>query len=401
MLPLASTEATCANPSRSNTPRSLSLVMFRPLGAIPRRRAANWCMVRPYRQEMRWQSASPVVRFSGVPSLKDALDDTAESTGFSGVVRVDRSGDTELSAAYGFADRGHGIPNTVETLFATASGSKTLTALAVMALVERGTLQLGTTARSLLGDDLPLVADDVTVEHLLAHRSGIGDYLDEDAVGDITDYVMPVPVHELATTEQYLPVLDGHATVFPAGERFAYNNGGYVVLALLAERASGVDFHELVRTLRAASRPEWSTPRSCAPTSCPGRAALGYLAVDGLRTNVLHLPVVGSGDGGAYSTAADLHRFWDSLLRRTDRLAGRGSPRCSDRTATGPRSPRRFGLGFHLHATTDAAWLEGYDAGVSFACVHRPSTSTTYTVISNWTDGAWPIVRVISDRLGS
>ena len=174
-------------------------------------------------------------------SLQDAVDGAAERTGFSGVVRVDRSGETELCAAYGLADRAHGVPNTVETLFATASGTKSLTALAVMSLVERGTLELGTTARSLLGDDLPLIADDVTVEHLLAHRSGIGDYLDEDAVDDISDYVMPVPVHELATTEQFLPVLDGHETVFPAGERFAYNNGGYVVLALLAERASGVE----------------------------------------------------------------------------------------------------------------------------------------------------------------
>jgi hypothetical protein len=40
MLPLASTEATSANPNRSNTPRSLSLVMLGPLGAIPRSRAA-------------------------------------------------------------------------------------------------------------------------------------------------------------------------------------------------------------------------------------------------------------------------------------------------------------------------------------------------------------------------
>ena len=159
-----------------------------------------------------------------------------------------------------------------------------------MALVERGTLALGTTARSLLGDDLPLVADDVTVEHLLAHRSGIGDYFDEEAVTDITDYVMPVPVHELATTEQYLPVLDGHETRFPAGERFSYNNGGYVVLALLAERASGVGFHELVRTLvcEPAGMVDTAFLRS---DELPGRAALGYLAADGLRTNVLHLPV--------------------------------------------------------------------------------------------------------------
>ena len=328
-------------------------------------------------------------------SLKDLVDDVADSTGFSGVVRVDRAGATELSRAYGLADRAHGIPNTVETQFAIASGSKTLTALAVMALVERGTLALGTTARSLLGDDLPLVADDVTVEHLLAHRSGIGDYFDEDAANDITDYVLPVSAHELATTEQFLPVLDGHETRFPAGERFSYNNGGYVVLALLAERASGVGFHELVRTLvcEPAGMVDTAFLRS---DELPGRAARGYLAVDGLRTNVFHLPVVGSGDGGAYTTVADLSTFWDSLL------AGRivSAPTLAEMLrphSDWPEEQARYGLGFHLHATTDTVWLEGYDAGVSFASVHRPSSSTTYTVVANWTDGAWPVVRAISD----
>jgi hypothetical protein len=46
----------------------------------------------------------------------------------------------------------------------------------------------------------------------------------------------------------------------------------------------------------------------------PGRAALGYLAVDGLRTNVFHLPVRGSGDGGVYSTAADIRSMWTALF---------------------------------------------------------------------------------------
>ena len=82
-----------------------------------------------------------------------------------------------------------------------------MTALAVVSLIEDGALELGTTARSLLGEDLPLIADDVTVEHLLAHRSGIGDYLDEDGGRGITDYVMPVPVHLLATAEEYVPIL--------------------------------------------------------------------------------------------------------------------------------------------------------------------------------------------------
>ncbi len=66
-----------------------------------------------------------------------------------------------------------------------------------------------------------------------------------------------------------------------------------------------------------------------------------------------------------------------------------------------PEEDSRHGLGFHLHPSTDTAWLEGSDAGVSFASVHRPSSSTTYTVISNWTDGAWPVVRAIGEQLGA
>ncbi|WP_329000801.1 beta-lactamase family protein [Kribbella sp. NBC_00709] len=328
--------------------------------------------------------------------VRDVVDGVAERTGFSGVVRVDRSGEVEFCAAYGYADRAHRILNTVETLFATASGTKSLTALVIMRLVERGTFELGTTARSLLGDDLPLIADDVTIEHLLAHRSGIGDYLNED--GDISEYVMPVSVHELATTEQFLPVLDGHETVFRAGERFAYNNGGYVVLALLAERASGVSFQELVRTLvcEPAGMVDTAFLRS---DELPGRAALGYLSVDGLRTNVFHLPVVGNGDGGIYSTAADLSAFWDALFAgrivSPERVAEMVRPH-----SDWPEESRRYGLGFHLRVAGDGVWLEGYDAGVSFAGLHQPSSSITYTVISNWSDGAWPVVKVLNDRLG-
>jgi len=55
-------------------------------------------------------------------SLQIAVDEAADRTGFSGVVRLDRSGETELSRAYGLADRAHGIPNSVDTLFATAPG---------------------------------------------------------------------------------------------------------------------------------------------------------------------------------------------------------------------------------------------------------------------------------------
>src|SRR5215210_2682493 len=96
------------------------------------------------------------------------LDVIASETRFSGVVGVERGGRLEIVKAYGQAHRGYDIPNEVDTRFALASGTKGLTALTVVSLVEGGTLRLTTTARSVLGRDIPLVGKGVTVEHLLA-----------------------------------------------------------------------------------------------------------------------------------------------------------------------------------------------------------------------------------------
>ena len=328
--------------------------------------------------------------------LAQAVDALAEETGFSGVVRVDRGGETELARAYGLADRAHEIPNTVDTQFATASATKGLTALAVVSLIDDGTLELSTTARSLLGEDLPLIAGDVTVEHLLAHRSGIGDYLDEETDLDLSGYLMPVPVHELATTEDYLAVLGGHATKFPAGERFSYSNGGYVVLALVAERASGVAFHDLVRTrvTEPAGMHDTAFLRS---DELPGRAALGYVDA-GPRTNVFHLPVRGTGDGGIYTTAADASSFWSAffagLIVPAEWVTAMVRPRSEV-----PEASRRYGLGFWLHESSDVVMLIGVDTGVSFKSVHDRGRRLTHTVISNTADGARPITRFLDQEL--
>jgi hypothetical protein len=65
-----------------------------------------------------------------------------------------------------------------------------------------------------------------------------------------------------------------------------------------------------------------------------------------------------------------------------------------------PDEHRRYGLGFHVHETGRARWMEGYDTGVSFTSLHEPDDDTTFTVISNWTDGAWPLVSLLNTELG-
>ena len=331
--------------------------------------------------------------------LAEDLDAIAEAERFSGVVRVDARDDVRFAKAYGLAHRGYDIPNSLDTQFAIASGTKGLTALAVVSLIVDGALELATRARSFLGNDLPLIDDAVTVEHLLAHRSGIGDYLDEEVEQDLNDYLMPVPAHALAATEQYLAVLDGHPTKFAPDERFSYSNGGYVVLALIAERASGTPFHELVRE------------RVCVPAGMvdteflrsdelPGRTALGYTEIDGSwRTNVHHLPVRGSGDGGIYTTVADVSSLWRAFF------AGRIVPERWVSEMVRPHSDdaggMRYGLGFWLHESSDAAMLVGSDTGVSFRSVHDPRTGLTHTAVSNTTDGAWPVARCLADRVSA
>jgi CubicO group peptidase (beta-lactamase class C family) len=319
-------------------------------------------------------------------ALARDLDEIAADTGFSGVVRVDGPDGSGLVRAYGLADRAHVIPNTPETQFGIASGTKGLTALVVMRLVEDGTLSLSTSARSLLGTDLPLVDERVTIEHLLAHRSGIGDYLDEELDLDFSDYLMPVPVQRLATTEAYLEVLDGHPQKFAPGERFGYCNSGYVLLALIAERSAASPFHELVRDLvcEPAGMADTAFLRS---DELPGRAAVGYVQMGGeWRTNVFHLPVRGSGDGGVYTTAADVAAFWRALFAgsivREETLA----EMLRERSTTG--SGRGYGLGFWLPDRGNGVMLQGGDPGVVFRSVHDPERRATWTFVSNTEEGA-------------
>lgn len=325
-------------------------------------------------------------------ALAGALHQAAIDHQFSGVIRVDEQGAPIFERAYGLADRAHDVAATVGHRFGVASVAKGFTALTIGALVDDGQLSMDTPVRSLLGDSLPLIDDSVTISHLLSHTSGIGDYIDESD-GEITDFVLTVPVHLLDRTEAYVAALDGNPQVSAPGSTFAYNNAGFVVLALVAERVSGIAFSELVadRVFRPAGMMNSGYPSS---NELPGDVARGYLWENGLRTNVLHLPVTGSGDGGAVTTTADLASFWLALL---DHRIVTASTLASliDPLNTVEGEGMRYGRGFWRGLTSELIILEGYDAGVSTRTWHDPATGTTASVIANTSDGAWPVLRAV------
>jgi CubicO group peptidase (beta-lactamase class C family) len=234
----------------------------------------------------------------------------------------------------------------------------------------------------------------VTLYHLLTHTSGVGDYIDESADRNVEVWPYAMPASDLLTTADYTPLIANRPPEFAAGARFEYCDSGYVLLALIAERATGASFYDLARE-RVFARAAMKASTFLRGDELPPNAAHGYLT-DG-RTNIANIPCRGSGDGGAFSTVGDLAAFWSALF------AGElVPPEVVDEMVRPrhdvPSERKRYGLGFWLAAEGDRVLLEGYDAGVSFRSAYEPSTELQYTVISNTTDGAWPIVRVLDEH---
>ncbi|MEO7587700.1 MAG: serine hydrolase domain-containing protein [Arachnia sp.] len=333
-----------------------------------------------------------------VDQLAAALSAAAHESNFSGVVLLRQGNHIVLKLASGMADRAENRPITIQTRFATASVTKGFTALTVVALIEEGLLGFDTTLRQLVGEELPHVDPAVTIEHLLGHTSGVGDYLDEDLIDSSDDYILDVPVHTLQGPQDYLSLLNRHRQSYPPGHHATYNNAGYIMLALAIERASGGSYHDEVRrrVFAPADMHETDFLRS---DRLPAATALGYLS-DG-RTNILHLPVIGTGDGGAYTTAADMLRFWDALM------GGRVvSPPLLERMtvpneAFPPSQPgQSSGLGFWINPDRITVQLEGEDAGVSCRTGAHPTSGFQYVLIANNSEDVWPLAAIVDTHLG-
>ena len=315
------------------------------------------------------------------------------------MVRVDRGAETLVSQAFGLADRSREVPNTVGTRFALASGAKGFTALVMMSLVEDGSLAL-TPPRARSSVTICRSIDcAVTVEHLLAHRSGIGDYLDEDTMSDVKG-VPDARARPHPRVNGGLPLDTGRA---PAGV------GARRAVRLQQRRLRRARADCGAGERGAVPSPSWPsgcvsrrvfvTPATCDRTSFRGDAALGYLWTDRPRTDASTSRCAGQATAGSTRRPPISSRFWEALFAgqivSVDAVAEMLRPR-----SDWPEEKRRYGLGFHLHPTTDVVWLEGYDAGVSFTSTHGPDRRITATVISNTAEGAWPFVELFDRELG-
>jgi D-alanyl-D-alanine carboxypeptidase len=229
---------------------------------------------------------------------------------FAGTVLVARGGEPLFLRSYGFADREARVPNTDATRYNIGSITKTMTKAALLLLRDEGKLDFARTLRTYLPDYPSKVADQVTLQQLVDHRSGMGDVFGPafDARKD-----------GLKTLQDYLALFVDAPLEFAPGTDERYSNAGYVVLGLVIERVSGQSYYDYVRdrVLVPAQMTDSDWPLK---TDAAWARATGYTTrapepgpPGPGRSNASFLPARGSSAGGSYSTAADLLRFTRAL----------------------------------------------------------------------------------------
>jgi CubicO group peptidase (beta-lactamase class C family) len=335
-------------------------------------------------------SAPPVNSRQGHQASVRELCDEIESTSFSGAISIILRGEVLLEFAGGWCNRERKEPNHLDTRFATASVSKMFTAVCLARLVDAGLCRFDQPVAE-LEPSLALQFDSaVSLASLLSHRSGLGDYIDDDAELPFAGMDM----EHLDCPWAFLPYVlraERHA----AGQ-YRYSSAGYILLGLAIEAITGMPF--------PAAMDKWVfDPAGLRHTGFPALTspvagvAVGYLP-DG-QVNFGHLPPIGGPDGGIVTNVADVRRLFDCL--RKDDLLSHGNREFLFQETSQISDKQAYGHGFKIIRVGGETWYghTGSDPGVSARVAFLRERESSIIILSNADAQAFRIFRLMLDWL--
>ncbi len=219
-------------------------------------------------------------------------------------VAIIRGGEIIFKKGYGMADLEHRIAIHPATVFYAGSISKQFVTSAAILLAERGKLDLDAKIQEYL-PDANTHDQDITVQHLIYHTSGIKDYfgvLEKEGL-QYLNQISPQKVYELVNRQESLDFLPG--------EKYQYSNSGYLLLGLIIEKVSGVS---LAKFIEKEIFVPLGMRNSIFLDDCreivPNRAWGYNKNISGQYENmIMRFDLVGS--GGMYTTVSDL-ALWDA-----------------------------------------------------------------------------------------
>lgn len=234
--------------------------------------------------------------------LDDVLAPYVEARDFSGVVMMERSGAVLARRTYGAANFATGQRNTANTQYICSSIGKLFTRAAIVSLAADGRLSLDDPFAR-FASDFPNAAT-FTVGQLVTHRAGVS-----------RDLTLGVDVTRRLSVADLVARIAATASAGAPGERYAYSNNGYRLLAHVIEQAGGGDYGAIVRERVFEPRDMRDTAEFSLADTAPNKA-LGYVPGRDLRSLDAPTPdelLNHRGAGSFYSTPNDLMKFARSL----------------------------------------------------------------------------------------
>ncbi len=208
--------------------------------------------------------------------------------------------------AAGMADLELGVPLAPDMVFEIGSITKQFTAAAIMLLAEQDKLAVSDPITRHL-PNYPAYGKNITIAHLLTHTSGIVSYT------SIPGY-MATRVRSDLTVQQLIDVFKDLPVEFAPGERYAYNNSGYILLGAIIEAASGMRYEEFVRKRMFEPLGMKSAYYGCATCIIPRRVS-GYEGGPAGFRNQQYLSFTQPYAAGSLMMAvSDLHRWSRALF---------------------------------------------------------------------------------------
>lgn len=357
--------------------------------------------------------------FDPAPAL-DKIEQLAAKDSFSGAVLIRQGGELLAHQAHGLATRRWNVPVQTATRFDIASITKLFTAVAVLQQVDAGRLNLDDRIHSHVSLTGTAIPEDVTIHHLLSHTSGIADDADEEAGESYEALWVDRPTYSVTTTKDFLPQFAHKEPVFAAGTGCRYNNVGYVLLGLAVEQVTGRSYRDVIRqdvfAWAGMADSDFFDMRQAAADVAEGWDPVldADGAITGWQQNIFSYPPIGSPDGGAHTSAADLVQFLDAVegrqLLSEDSTARFLSPQALHHRMKEPSSPtatHELHYGYGLEIEHDDAgrirsyYKDGINTGSSGIIRRYPRLDLTVAVLSNSEDGAWEPIDLLDEAAGS
>jgi len=248
-------------------------------------------------------SQSSLVDQSITKRLDNLIKKYIDSSEFIGSVLIAKNGEILLKKGYGFADIQNKIPNSPSTNFYLASVSKLFTIAAIIELKNKGLLGLDDALTKYI-PDYPN-GNRITIRQLIQHKSGIVDFVNERPYELMK---REIKLENIIDTFKFSPLN------FEPGERYSYSGSGYILLAYIIEKVSGMSYSDYIeknifeKLDMHSSFSNWNL--------IPKSQSKGYYKENGqFKSSEYFHPSQFVGAGNLTSTVEDMYKWYKAIYK--------------------------------------------------------------------------------------